>query len=103
MRNYHLLRNDRPTRGGGVAILINKQIKFNNITKKTTRDYEYITIDIFNNNDKMTVASVYTHPKSKTNYNFLKKIRKNITLKESDALNKTSKQNSQNDTAQKTI
>ena len=34
LRNYHLLRNDRLTRGGGVAILINKQIKFNNINKK---------------------------------------------------------------------
>jgi hypothetical protein len=67
-----LVRNDRLTRGGGVAIAINKRLRYKIIKIKSTRDYELLIVEVFNNLERVTILNAYTHPKSKTNFNFIK-------------------------------
>ena len=74
LKQYTIIRNDRIGRGGGVAIIINKLIKFRILKIKSTRDYELIAIEIYNNNEKITLLNAYTHPKSKTNFKFIEQV-----------------------------
>ena len=72
LKNFTITRNDRPTRGGGVAFIIKNNISFKILEKKSTADYELLVISLENN--ALTIVNVYTHPKSNTNYKFLEKI-----------------------------
>jgi hypothetical protein len=59
------------SRGGGVAIIINKRINYKFLKSKATNDYEYIAIELISANEKITLINCYTHPNSKTYYNFI--------------------------------
>jgi exonuclease III len=76
MKDYIMLRHDRLSRGGGVAIIINRIISHKLLSSKSTRDYEYIAIEISNNNEKIILLNSYTHPKSKSNFNFISQLLK---------------------------
>ncbi len=76
LNNFSMLRQDREKRGGGVAIIIHKRLKHRILKSKSTLDYEYIAIEICSANEKVTLLNAYTHPKSKTKYNFIENIMK---------------------------
>ncbi len=77
IHNFTILRNDRKEkRGGGVAFIINKRINYSLLKSKSTNDYEYLAIELISSNEKITLLNIYTHPQSKTNYNFIEKILK---------------------------
>jgi exonuclease III len=82
MNNYSMVRNDRQTRGGGVAFIINNRINYEKPPKiNSTNDYEYISIEIISANEKITLLNTYTHPKSNTNYNFIQSFLKSTSNK----------------------
>jgi hypothetical protein len=77
-----MVRNDRQTRGGGVAFIINNRINYVKPHKlKSTTDYEYISIDTVAANEKITLLNTYTHPKINTNYNFIQSFLKSTSNK----------------------
>ncbi len=75
--NYQLLRCDRNhSKGGGVALVINNNIKFELINRVSNQNEEYIAILLKNKNVDTMLITAYTHPSSKTNYKFLEKFSK---------------------------
>jgi exonuclease III len=80
--NFKMIRQDRGRRGGGVAFLIdNKRIEYKTIASKTTLDYEYIAVEISSSTEKITLLNSYTHPQSKTKFNFYDHIKKHNSNK----------------------
>jgi hypothetical protein len=69
-----MIRQDRKSKGGGVAFMINKRIKFRLLKSKATFDYEYIAIEINSANENITLLNSYVHPKSKSDFKFIDKI-----------------------------
>jgi hypothetical protein len=51
-------------------LINNKRIEYKTIAAKTTSDYEYIAIEISSSSEKITLLNSYTHPQSKTKFNF---------------------------------
>ena len=70
---YNIIRNDRlHSRGGGVAIILKKTNQIQN--NKSTKEAEYITIELKNN---LKIMATYNHPKSKSNLNYIADFVKN--------------------------
>ena len=68
--NYTITRKDRPSRqGGGVAILVCNDIKFDIIDtcSNINTDNEAIIIRVKNTEDQITITTVYIPPASSTN------------------------------------
>lgn len=63
LSNFKIYRNDRNSRGGGVAIYINKSLKSRKIASSSACDTtEYIFIEILNGIDKCLLGCVYKPP-----------------------------------------
>ena len=72
---YNIIRNDRShKKGGGVAIIIKKHIKYKIIHKISTTSTEYITIQLTNSPNNLNLSSVYTHPQSQSNLEFINQL-----------------------------
>lgn len=73
--NYKLLRNDRSDsiRGGGVAVLLKKSLKFNLISMSSYSEgmCEFIIIEVIIKTSKILLACVYNPHKSYSLENFL--------------------------------
>ena len=69
---FNIIRNDRThSRGGGVAIIIKKQLKYKIINKVSSNDSEFITIEIRHGTSQLKIMATYLQPKSKSNLNFV--------------------------------
>ena len=76
--NYNIPRNDRPRRrGGGVAILVRNDIKFNIIDTccTTNTDNEAITILLKDSQDSISILTIYIPPGSDINTTLLNNIK----------------------------
>ena len=75
--NHHtIIRNDRThKKGGGIAMILKNNIKFNVIQKASNENEEYIAIEIDTprDKDKLLLISTYVHPNSNTNFDFIPK------------------------------
>ncbi|CAF0801792.1 unnamed protein product [Brachionus calyciflorus] len=58
-------------KGGGVAIIIKNSLKFKILKLSSTDQHELAAIEIFDNHQKIIFISIYVHPNSKTNFDFL--------------------------------
>ena len=77
--NYTITRKDRPSRqGGGVAILVRNDIKFDIIDtcSNINTDNEAITIRLNNTEDQITTSTTYIPPASSINTSLLENIKK---------------------------
>ena len=52
LKNFTLLRSDRIGWGGGVAILLDKRIKYKFLEAESNFEHEFIAIEIYNNTQK---------------------------------------------------
>ena len=96
LNNYTIIRNDRPTHGGGIATILNKEIKFRTILNENNSEYEVIIIEILLEKTSILLINLYTHPKSKTDFKFLEKYilhKKVIILGDLNATNQDQRQN----------
>ena len=76
--NYNITRNDRPRRrGGGVAILVRNDIKFDIIDTCSTinTDNEAITILLKDSQDPISITTIYIPPGSNINTTLLNNIK----------------------------
>ena len=76
--NYTITRKDRRSRqGGGVAILVRNDIKFDIIDTRSNRitDIEAITIPLKNIEDQITISTIYIPPASSINTSLLQNIK----------------------------
>ena len=76
--NYTITRKDRPSRqGGGVAILVRNDIKFDIIDtcSNINTDNEAITIRLKNPEDQITITTIYIPPASSINTSLLENIK----------------------------
>ena len=76
--NYNITRNDRPRRrGGGVAILVRNDIKFDIIDTCSTvnTDNEAITILLKDSHDPISITTIYIPPGSNINTTLLNNIK----------------------------
>ena len=76
--NYTITRKDRRSRqGGGVAILVRNDIKFDIIDTCSNRitDIEGITIRLKNTEDQITISTIYIPPASSINTSLLQNIK----------------------------
>ena len=76
--NYTITRKDRPNRqGGGVAILVRNDIKFDIIDtcSNINTDNEAITIRLKNTDDQITITTIYIAPASSINTSLLENIK----------------------------
>ena len=77
LKNYKIIRCDRIGRlGGGVAIILNNNIRFKLLKQKSSKNIEYIALELFNNNEKIILINAYAQPKSKTKFGFLNQFKK---------------------------
>ena len=77
--NYTIARRDRLRRqGGGVAILVRTDIKFDIIDLRSTlnSDNEAITVLLKNSQDSISISTIYIPPASTTNTALLDNIKK---------------------------
>ena len=69
---HNIIRNDRKhNQGGGVAIILKKQIKYKIIHCISTTSAAYITIEITNSINKLNITSAYIQPQSHSNLDFI--------------------------------
>ncbi|CAF1091286.1 unnamed protein product, partial [Brachionus calyciflorus] len=68
--------NRKAKTGGGVAIIIRKNLIFKTIISESNEQYELIAIEIQSLKEKTLIISAYTPPSSKTNFDFLEKLSK---------------------------
>lgn len=73
LQNYVIVRNDRPSHGGGVAIGIHKTISFLQLPVYNTPTIENISVEVVINNRSIVVTSAYC---PKYNQSFLQDIKK---------------------------
>ena len=75
--HYNITRKDRPSRQGGVAILVRDDIKFNIIDtcSNINTDNEAITICLKNNEDQIAISTIYIPPASSINTSLLENIK----------------------------
>lgn len=59
VQNYHIYRNDRPTHGGGVAILVRSNISHKLLKLHDTTTIENISIEITAGSRKLIIVSAY--------------------------------------------
>lgn len=72
INNHRIIRCDRThSKGGGVAIIIKNNLKFKILQRSSTENHDFVAIEIFDNSHKITFISIYTHPNSNTNFDFL--------------------------------
>lgn len=57
--NYNILRNDRQSHGGGVAIFVQKSISYKELPHQKTKNLENISIEIIVNNRSIIITSAY--------------------------------------------
>lgn len=78
---YNCIKKDRLNNiGGGVAIIIKKNIKYCTVPQPPTITMEHITISIKTNNDEeIYMTSLYNKPQNKLNTNELEEIMKQNT------------------------
>ena len=63
IKNYNIVRSDRDTRSGGVAILINKNIKFRDLNILSNfNSVEACGCEVFTTSGVLTVISLYLPP-----------------------------------------
>ncbi|KAG8227349.1 hypothetical protein J437_LFUL003338, partial [Ladona fulva] len=62
---YTIIRNDRPTRGGGVVIAISSELAFNILPRIILNVIEYVDISIICNNETIHIFSIYIPPRRK--------------------------------------
>ncbi|KAG8238231.1 hypothetical protein J437_LFUL018189, partial [Ladona fulva] len=63
--NYTIIRNDRPTRGGEVAIAISNELAFNILPRIILNVIEYVGVSIICNNETINIFSIYIPPRRK--------------------------------------
>ena len=74
IKDHLLIRNDRThSRGGGVAIIINKKLNYQVVEKVSNVNEEYIAFTLENSGTPTLIIVAYTHPKSKTSFDFIEK------------------------------
>ena len=79
VKNYNVIISDQNTRSGGVAILINKTIKFRVLAITSNLDsVEACGCEIFTNSGVLTVLSLYLPPKLNLSVSHLNSILNNI-------------------------
>ena len=77
--NYHIIRRDRATNGGGVAILIRKDVKFNEIDTSEFNE-EFLAISFESQRKKIGLATIYNPPGHSPNIENFKYIKNKFPL-----------------------
>ena len=63
IKNFHIVRSDRPSHGGGVAIAINKQLKFKTLgISSHTDSIEVCGVEVVTNHGPVVILSYYVPP-----------------------------------------
>ena len=60
IKNFHIVRSDRPSHGGGVAIAINKQLKFKTLgISSHTDSIEVCGVEVVTNHGPVVIHITY--------------------------------------------
>ncbi|RNA32558.1 RNA-directed DNA polymerase from mobile element jockey-like [Brachionus plicatilis] len=80
LQHYNFIRNDRSyPNGGGIGILIKKKFKFKLLHQSNNYNEEVLAISIYNStiNNNLVLIAAYTHPKSRSTFDFVSKLMSN--------------------------